>query len=261
MKETSLIICYLINILICFGIPLGVLIYLIVAKKKAVKSFFVGVSVFLIFQVFSRIPLLQIVLPKMDWYNIMASADPIMYGLFLGLTAGLFEEIGRFLGFKIVLKKNLRWIDGFAFGMGHGGIEAILLVGASCIKGLMILISLNNGTFDAAKIGMSEESVRTSFVAVTNTMVLLGGLERIFALTVHVGCTLIVLYGIKKRKMIYLGLAIVIHAAIDSATVILPQILSIGNVGIEVFVGFCALMLLIYIIRSRKLFKRLEGVN
>jgi len=111
MKETSLIICYIINILICFGVPLGVLIYLIITKKKAVKSFFVGVCVFLIFQVFTRMPLLQYVLPKMDWFNIMATDDPIMYGLFFGVTAGLFEEVGRFLGFKICLKKNLRWID------------------------------------------------------------------------------------------------------------------------------------------------------
>lgn len=260
MKETSLIICYIINILICFGVPLGALIYLIITKNKAVKSFFVGVFVFLIFQVFTRIPLLQYVLPKMDWYNIMVSANPIMYGLFLGVTAGLFEEVGRFLGFKIGLKKNLRWIDGFAFGMGHGGIEAMLLVGVACIKNLMILISLKNGTFDVAKVGMSEESVRVSFAAVTNMMVLVVGLERIFTLIIHIGLTLVVLYGIRKRKLIYLGLAILIHAIIDSPIGIFPQ-LGIGSVGIETWVGIMALILLIYIIKSRKLFKRLEGVN
>jgi len=261
MNETSLIICFIINIVVCFGIPLGALVYLVATKKKAEKSFFVGICIFLIFQVFFRMPLLQYVLSKMDWYNIMNSTSPIAYGLFLGLTAGLFEEVGRFLGFKIFLKKNLRWIDGFAFGIGHGGIEAMLLVGTSFIQRLIILISLNNGTFDPVKIGVSEESVRASFLVTTNIMVLIGGLERIFALTAHVGFTLIVLYGIKKGKLIYLGLAILVHAIVDSTVAIFPKIFGIGIIGIEVFIGISAIMFFIYIIKSRKFFRILEGVN
>lgn len=260
MKETSLVICFIINIFICFGIPIGALIYLIVTKKKAVKSFFVGVAIFLIFQVFTRIPILQYVLPKMDWYNIMSTNHPIIYGLFLGITAGLFEEIGRFLGFKIGLKKNRRWIDGFAFGMGHGGIEAMVIVGSAYINYLSILISLNNGSFDATKVGMSEESVRTLFATITNMTVLVGGLERIFTLIIHIGLTLVVLYGIREKKLIYLGLAILIHTIVDSPVVIFPKVFGVGIIGIETWVGIIAIIIFIFIIKSRRLFERL-GVN
>lgn len=261
MKETSLIICFIINLLICFGIPIGTLIYLIVAKKKAVRSFFVGVAVFLIFQVFTRIPIIQYVLPKMDWYNIMTTIHPIIYGLFLGVTAGLFEEIGRFLGFKIGLKKNRRWIDGFAFGMGHGGIEAMVIVGSTCIKNLSLLISLNNGSFDATKVGMNEESVRALIDGTSNLMVLVGGIERIFAITIQIALTLVVLYGIREKKLIYLRLAILSHTIIDSPLVILPQVFGMGILGLEIWAGIAALIALIFIIKSKKLFKRLEGVN
>lgn len=261
MKETSLIICFIINILVCFGIPICTLIYLIVAKKKAVKSFFVGVAVFLIFQVFTRIPIIQYVLPKMDWYNIMSTIHPIIYGLFLGVTAGLFEEIGRFLGFKIGLKKNRKWIDGFAFGMGHGGIEAIVIVGSACIKNLSMLIALNNGSFDATKVGMSEDSVRALIDGTSNMMVLVMGIERIFAITIQIGLTLVVLYGIREKKLIYLGLAILSHTIIDSPIVIFSQVFGMGILGLEIWAGIAALISFIFIFKSKKLFERLEGVS
>ena len=45
------------------------------------------------------------------------------YALFLGFTAGLFEEVGRYLAFTTILKKRLDWKNAVAFGIGHGGIE------------------------------------------------------------------------------------------------------------------------------------------
>lgn len=259
MNEISSILFYIIDILVCFGIPIISFMYLVATRKDAVKSFFVGVFIFLIFQVFTRIPLLQYVLPKMDWYSVMEAVNPIMYCLFLGLTAGLFEELGRFVGFKVALKRNLKWIDGVAFGIGHGGIEAILLVGIPSIQRL--IVSLANGTFDSAKMGISGESVKSSFVLSTNIIMLAGCLERIFAIICHVGLSLIILYGIKKRKLIYLGLAILIHTVIDSSIVILPKALGIGIIGTEIFIAIQALMFFIYIIKFKSKFEKLEGVD
>lgn len=258
MKDTSLIVCFIINIIICFGIPIGALTYFIVTKKKVVKSFFIGMAVFLIFQVFTRIPIIQLVLPKMEWYNVMSITNPVLYGLFLGITAGVFEEVGRFLGFKIGLKNNRNWIDGIAFGFGHGGIEAMVLTGTSSISNLVILIGLNNGTFDASKLGMSEESLRAAFNSAGNMMILLGGIERIFAITIQIALTLLVLYGIRKRKLIYLGMAILMHTIIDSPVVIFPKVFGMGIIGLEVFVGISAIVAMIFIIKSKGLFKRIE---
>ena len=36
----------------------------------------------------------------MDWYIEISIVSPIIIMIFLGLTAGIFEEIGRYLGFK-----------------------------------------------------------------------------------------------------------------------------------------------------------------
>ena len=253
MNFSSLMICFIINIIICFGIPIGYLIYL-VAAKKGVKPFFIGALVFLISQVFLRIPIIQYVLPKMDWYSTIQAFYPIIYAIFLGATAGIFEEVGRFLGFKLALKKKRNWFDGLSFGMGHGGIEAMLLAGVSNVQSLFILSSLNKGTYDSMKYGMSVERVKTIYGALTSMSVLLGGIERIFAIAIHVGLTLLILYGINQRKKIYLGLAILIHGAIDASVVIFMN-LGFSVYIVELWCGICAVVLLFFAIKIRIKFK------
>ncbi|MDQ0150912.1 YhfC family intramembrane metalloprotease [Eubacterium multiforme] len=253
MKFTALMICFFINIIISFGIPIGAFIYFIVKRKRCIKPFIVGMIVFLITQVFLRIPLLQNVLVNMDWYNNLSVFYPVLYALFLGITAGVFEEGGRYLGFKIALKNNRRWIDGIAFGFGHGGIEAILIVGLSSIKNLITLISLNNGTY----LGGNAESLKSLYLELSNINVLFGGIERISAIIIHIGLTLIVLYGINKKQIRYLILAIIIHGAIDFMSGIFVMS-GMNIVFSELFIGTFALGLLIFTIKSRKLFKNLK---
>lgn len=254
MEFSGLIVCFIINVIICFGIPIGFLIYLIAAKRDGIKPFFVGVLVFLISQVFLRIPILQYVLPKMDWYVTMSAFYPIIYCIFLGITAGIFEEVGRFLGFKLALKKKRTWFHGLAFGIGHGGIEAILLAGMSNLKNLAILISFNNGSYSSSKFGISEEKVRALFNGVSNMNILFGGIERILAITLHVGLTLLVLYGINKRKNIYLLLAILIHGTTDAVVAILSSS-GFGMNIVEIWCAACAVLLLLFSIKIRKNFE------
>jgi uncharacterized membrane protein YhfC len=248
MEFSSIIICFIINLIICFGIPLGFLIYLIAFKRDGLKPFFIGALVFLISQVFLRLPIIQYLLPKMEWYNTFSAFYPVMYCIFLGITAGIFEEIGRFLGFKLALKKKRSSFHGLAFGIGHGGIEAILLAGLSNLQNLIILFSLNNGTYDSSKFGSSEEKLREIFNRVTSMDVLAGGIERIFAILIHIGCTFIVLYGINKRKNIYLALAIILHGAVDAIVAILVSI-GFSMIFIELFCGIFAVLLLIFSIK------------
>lgn len=254
MKFSIIILCFVINIVICFGIPIGYLIYLIMKKRSGLKPFFIGILVFLISQVFLRIPIIQHVLPKIEWYNIMTAFYPIIYCVFLGVTAGLFEEIGRFLGFKLALKEKRSWFDGFSFGIGHGGIEAMIISGVSSIQNLLILISLHKGSYDASKFGISEEKIREMFKAVTGMDVLLGGIERIFAIIIHVGLTLLILYGINEKKKIYLWLAILIHGSIDAIVGILST-LGFNVYVVEFWCGICAIALLIFSIKTRYKFK------
>lgn len=243
MNNIGLVVSFIFNIIICFGIPIGGLIYLRRKEKNLIRPFIVGALVFFISQVLLRLPLVQVLLPKMDWFAMMSSLNPVMYIFFMGITAGIFEEVGRFIGFRVALKENRSWISGLAFGLGHGGIEAILIVGISSISNLVALINTPE-----------------LFSTVQCTEIFLGGIERVIAIIIHIACTLIVLYGINKRNNLYLLLAILIHGAIDS-TVGLLSMYRLSIYAIEGVLVVISLIFLVYIFRSKKDFQSLEGVK
>ena len=51
------------------------------------------------------------------------------YTLIGCLLAGVFEEVGRYLAFRFLLKRYTNRRDAVTYGIGHGGIEAILVLG------------------------------------------------------------------------------------------------------------------------------------
>lgn len=261
MNYLSLIICFIVNIIISIGIPLGILIYFAIKKKQFVKPFLVGALVFLVSQVVLRIPLLNGVVAKTDWFYNMSVLNPILYAVFLGLTVGIFEEVGRFIGFEIGLKKNRRWYDGIAFGLGHGGIEAILFAGISSIQNLYVIFSLNNGTFNSSLVGASEETVRGIFDSTSSIMVLYGGIERISAIIMHIGFTMLVLYGINKgKKALYLLWAILAHGVVDTTVVVVQQ----AGASIHMVELICivfAIILLFGTIKVKGRFDNFKGVE
>ena len=88
--------------------------------------------------------------------------------------------------------------------------------------------------------------------------VILSGIERISAMIIHIGLSLIVLYGIRAKKLIYLGIAILIHTIVNAPLVILPAVFNVGILGIELYILMCALVLLLFIFKSKKLYKKEE---
>lgn len=261
MEYMGLIISFIVNILIAIGIPIGILIYFSIKKRELVKPFLIGALVFLVSQVLLRIPLLNGVLSKMDWFYNMMVLNPLLYAVFLGLTAGIFEEVGRFVGFEVGLKKNRSWYDGLAFGLGHGGIEAIIFAGISSIQNLYLLFTLNNGTFNEALVGASEETVRWTFSSTSSMMVLYGGIERISAVIMHIGFTMLVLYGVNKgKKTLYLLWAILAHGVVDTTVVVAQQAGASIHV-VELICAVFAVILLVSIIRFKGSFENFKEVK
>lgn len=255
MNYLMILVCFTVNIIICFGVPIGYFIYLMRKKPSEIKIFFIGVGVFLISQVFLRIPIIKYILPNFEWYNTMQYFYPIIYAIFLGITAGVFEEVGRFLGFKLDLNKKISLSYGISFGMGHAGIEAMIISGISSIRNLVMIISLNQGIYKSSRFGISEEKMIEVFKSLKASYVLMGGIERAFAIAMHIGLTLIVLYGISKKKKVYLYVAILIHGCIDSLFAILST-LRVSTYVIECLCGICSFILLVF---SVKLFCDLKG--
>lgn len=238
MIETWTIIGLILSVIITFITPISMLIYYIFYKRQRLKSFVVGVLIFFVSQIILRLPLLYFVLPNQSWY-IRLSLNPYLYSIFLGLTAGIFEEVGRYFGFRYLLKNNQRYNDGLSFGFGHWAIEALLIVGIN------IVVLLFNPSL-----------IQTSGLSTTNAFLM--GLERLLVLSVHVGLSIIVLYGIRLNKILYLFVAIILHGILDAGIGILPQFFNIGSVGMEIYVLIWGLGFLYLIYKFKEKFKKIK---
>ncbi|MEG1311013.1 MAG: YhfC family glutamic-type intramembrane protease [Romboutsia sp.] len=254
MIESSVIVSLAVSTLICFLIPIISFIYFAKKHKKVPKSFLVGMLIFFVSQMLIRIPILIYILPNMMWF-IKMQTNPYIYGIFLGLTAGIFEEVGRYVAFKYLLKNNREFDDGISYGFGHGGIEAILLTGVSCLSTLIICIIINNGTININSSG-ALSSLYNQCISLTPGLALISGIERISAMAIHIGLSMIVLYGVRNRKMIYLFIAILVHTLINAPLVIFPQVFGVGIVGVEIYVFICGLVLAGFSIYSKKLYQK-----
>lgn len=247
------IIFMIISLFLIFLFPLGLWIYFYKREKISAIAVLVGALTFFISQIVLRLPLLQL-LQGQNWYAAMAKNIWVI-ALFLGLTAGIFEEVGRFLGFRFLLKRKLEWKNGIAFGIGHGGIEAIMLAGLTYINNIVFSLMINSGAFD--KISGTFTPGLSDYIqgALANTspaMFLVGGLERVFAIIAHIAYSIIVLYGVKNRKGVYIIYAILAHTLLDTPMVIISHYF--GTWAAEGYVVFFTAAALIFIIKSKRVF-------
>lgn len=246
----------IISIIIAIVFPLALCIYFRIRYKISFAAIGIGAAIFIVFS-----QVLEKLLHSYMLYGNSATADmlknPIIFGIYGGLAAGIFEEVGRFVGFKFLLKKSREWKDGIAYGIGHGGIESILIGVFLNLNNIIYAKMINAGTFEKtlgqALSASKLEQIKSSLINTPPVLFAASGIERVLALTIQLGLSLLVLYAIKKRKYIFLLLAIVIHALIDSSAVFLQQ-KGVNTWAIEGIVLVFAVISIAFIIKSKKLF-------
>ena len=241
--------------------------------KKIVSAWFLGAAGFFVMQVVLRLPILSI-LSLMPGFQSFAENSYVVYILILGFTAGLFEVIGRLVVAKI-LSKNLTYERGIAAGLGHGGIEAIIIVGMTYINNLLYAGMINGGTFDmtveqTAALGVDVSSLYAVKDALVNTPSYLFGLagyERLLTIICHTAMSLLVCYFVyKKQTMKGVLIALLLHTVLDCVSGLISGMSTpyMGNVitentGYVLVYGFLTIMALIsvvIILKVKKEFKK-----
>ena len=249
------------SLLLTFLFPIGLTVFMYKKYRISFKALFIGAAVFIVFQFLTRIPLLT-ALAGQPWYQSLAQNLYFSAVIIGGLTAGLFEEVGRYLGFRFVLKKELAWRNGIAFGIGHGGIEAIGLIGLTYINNIVMSIMINNGTFDSAiapQLGTNAAwQIKNLLITTPSIDFLMGGLERVLVIIVHIAFSLVVLYGVMNRKIIYLMMAILLHTMLNAPAVLLVSHgMSLWYAELYLFIFAAAAVL--FIIKSKQRFEQIPG--
>ena len=219
--------------LVCaFVLPLALAVELCVRKKDSWKPLLFGALTFTVFQGFLRIPALA-ALGGTAWFQALQGAEPALYALFLGATAALFEEGGRWLVMRFLLKKHRGVRDGICFGVGHGGIEAVLIFGLTAAATLFSGASADAGS---------------------PPLVLAGGAERVFALAAQIGFSVMVMKSVREKKPLWLLLAFVLHTLVDFGAAYAAGFLGDGASvwSIEICVGLFAAAMLWFVWKEWK---------
>jgi uncharacterized membrane protein YhfC len=210
-----------------------------------------GALVFLVSQVILRLPW-QIQLGR--WVQ----EHPkwlIPFLLLSSLTAGLFEETGRWAGYRYLLRKERTLRIGVMFGLGHGTLEAILLAGLPLAGLLVAWVMASRGLLPSRA---ALETVRQQTAALDTWKVLLAALERASAIAAHVGLSLIVLQVWMRGGMRWLVLAIALHFAVNAVTAILVLVLHLSPLLGELVLVVLALAVLT---TGWRLAQRTEGAG
>lgn len=145
----------------------------------------------------------------------------VLYGITM---AGIFEECGRFIVLKYIMKKNRTRENAVMYGIGHGGIEILAVLLPAMILYLAIAVLFSKGdTQTALKVlNITEETAAAALpsvhaaVAFDYAMMAMNVIERVFAMLLHIGLTVIVYYGIINGKKNCLPLAIILHMLMDT---------------------------------------------
>jgi uncharacterized membrane protein YhfC len=243
-----------ISIFITIVVIFGTLIYFRKTEKISMKPVIFGALTFIIFsQVLEKLMHIFVITN-----NLFSS--PLAFSIYGALAAGIFEECGRFIVFKTMLKKNHQWKDGIAFGIGQGGIEAIVFGIISAVNYIVISTLINAGTFESSlgsSLPAESLSQLKSLLTGPSSAFLAIGIERTFAFIMQIGLTMVVLHGIRSRKSIYLLFAILLHAVMDIPAA-LYQMKFITNLWVIEGIFFLfSLIALLYIVKSKEVFKKI----
>lgn len=255
MVSLNSMINMIISAIIVVVATVGSIIYFRKNEKISYKPIIFGALCFILFSQ---------VLEKAIHYVVISNdliKNPVLFGIYGVLMAGIFEEVGRFIVYKKFLKGYRQWKDGVAFGLGHGGIEAILLGILIVVNYMVISIMINSGNFDqliGTQIPIKTANELKIMLTGPSSGFLAIGFERLCALVIQIAFSILVLYSINKEKIKYLFLAIILHAIIDIPA-ILYQMKVISNIWvIEGFILFFAIIAFMYIKKSKHIYKDLN---
>jgi uncharacterized membrane protein YhfC len=170
------------------------------------------------------------------------------------MMAGIFEETARFLVFIFILKVAVKKSDintGLSYGVGHGGIEAILLAGLTAISN--IIFSL---TYNAGVLPITPEVVEpiNQLLTMQPVIFLVSGLERMLAIAIQISLSVIVYLGVRYRKYWLYPIAILLHALIDVPAAMTQR----GALSIAACEGIIAVLTIILCFAAYQLYKNIS---
>ncbi len=187
------------------------------------KVIWVGALAFVLSQVL-HIPLLSL-LTNLFKTGALPNPPVAWAGLFnailLGLLAGLFEETARVLAYRFLGPKVQNWKSGIVLGVGHGGIESILLAGVTVLVTYVTLLIAHYfpGAFPSTQMQIELNAA----LGIPWHIPLAGAVERLSAITAQISLSVVVLQAFVRRNWLWYVLEVLLHTVLDAVAVLMMQ--------------------------------------
>lgn len=191
------------------------------------------------------------------------NGNTIAFVLYGTVMAGVFEECGRHIVLKYIMKKNRTPENAVLYGIGHGGIEILAVILPLIITYLVIAVMFSKGKVEEAltALKITEETAAAALPSVQAAaafdygMMAMNVLERLLAMLGHIGLTVIVFYGVHSAEKGYLPLAILLHMLMDLFAA-LYQRGAAPLWSVEVWVAVWVMVILFLAV---KLYRKMKG--
>jgi ABC-2 type transport system permease protein len=219
-----MILAYSLSILLMVFVAVGLAAWLRRRSSTPWLLFSLGALTFILSQAV-HLPLNNW-LADVGWLRGQAAPNLPLFrlALTLGLSAGLCEELARSAAFALIRRLKPGWLrvqDAIMLGMGHGGIEAMIVgvVTAATLSSLLPLLNVDMSTLGLE--AQQLEVLRLQLASLTGSPLkaVYPLLERLLAISAHVTFSLMVWQAFTpvrgKRGWTYILLAILYHAAVD----------------------------------------------
>lgn len=185
----------------------------------------------------------------------------VLYGITM---AGIFEECGRHIILKYILKKDRTRENAVIYGIGHGGTEILTVFLPAMILYLAIAVMFSQGDTETAlkTLNITEETAAAALPSVQAAaafdyaMMAMNVMERLLAMFIQIGLTVIVYYGVVNAKKLCLPAAILLHMLADT----FPALYQRGILplwAVEIWIAFWTLMMMLI---AAKLYKRMSEI-
>ncbi len=245
---------HLLNGLLMIALPLALGVVLARRWRLSWGLFGAGAATFVASQ-FLHLPFNNLVLTPFVTERGMFAAGGLAFiaaALLYGLSAGVFEEVARF----VVMR---RWVpdvrtlpNALMFGAGHGGGEAIIL-GGFVLYGFFQAVALR-GTNLAKTLPPEQVDIVAAQMALYWSMpwykALLGAVERAGAICFHLSASAMVLQSVRRGGWGWLAGAVAWHTLFNAATLIVMDRWGVYAAEGTVIVGAGISLLIIYAING-----------
>ena len=241
MVPVGTLIMMAVNAVLGIAVPVCLSVYLVRKHHARLSTILIGAGTFILFALVLESIMHQLVLKGPHGASILDNT--LRYAIYGGLAAGVFEETGRFLSMKFLMKKEPSApLPGVAYGIGHGGVEMLIIFGITMINNLVISALINSGQTDVIFSKVPDEAVEQlrsqldQLQTIGAGTLIIGIWERFSALVLHLGLSMMVWVAVRKGgKWLWLfPAAIALHAIVDAGAVLLQK--SAGMVPLELIV-------------------------